>query len=134
DAFIETVAQGLQLRVALVDAALPGLRQLRPVRRGRHFVARQLAQLARDVLQTQSDSLCENDESDPAQRRARIAPMPGRIALGVNEPHLLVEAQRRGGNAAALGKLADRELLVHAIPAPRGTPKVIPGVLTSSAL
>ena len=48
-----------------------------------------------------SEPLREDDESDPAQHGPRKAAMAGALALRSDQPSLLVEPQRRGGDSAA---------------------------------
>ena len=73
---------------------------------------RQLGELGADLVERQADALGEDDEGDPAQHRARIAAVARAGALGGDQPALLVEAQGRGGDAAAPRDLADGQQLV----------------------
>lgn len=62
DALGEPGAQTLELRDPLVDTPRPAFRQPGPIGALRHLVPRQLGQLGGDVLERQSDPLCEHDE------------------------------------------------------------------------
>ena len=53
------------------------------------------------LVKRQSDPLRVDDEGDPAQRRARIAPVPAASAPRSDQPALLVIPERGGGDAAA---------------------------------
>ena len=50
------------------------------------------------------------DERDPAQRRAVVAALVAAGAARLDQSLRLVEAERGGGDAAARGELADRQL------------------------
>ena len=91
----------------------PALREPRPVALVRRAVGRQLGELLADLLEGQPDPLGEDDEGDPAEDRARVAAVARAGALGADQAALLVEAQGRGGDAAAARNLADREQLLH---------------------
>ena len=72
-------------------------------RRVGRAVRRQLGELRADLVEREADALREDDERDPAQHRARVAAVARAGALGGDQPALLVEAQRGGGDAAARG-------------------------------
>ena len=78
-----------------------------------HAVGGKLGELLADVLERQADLLGENDEGDTAQHRPWIAAMTGARPLRRNEAALLVEAQRRGGDAAAPRNLVDGQHGLH---------------------
>jgi hypothetical protein len=75
---------------------------------------RQLRQLGPDLVESQTDSLCEDDEGNPSQNRSWIAALTAAGTLGRDESALLVETKRRGGNAAATRHFADQEQVIHA--------------------
>src|SRR5205814_2344248 len=102
-----------ELRDALVDTRGPASREARPVPPGRRALRRQLGELCADLLERQADPLGEDYERDAPQRRARKAPVPGARALGLDEAALLVEAQRRGGDAAAARNLLNGQQVLH---------------------
>jgi hypothetical protein len=60
-----------------------------------------------DLLQPQAKVLGRGDEPQPLQRAIVIHPVAGRSPPRGQQPHLLVEPQRRGGKTAAFGKLRD---------------------------
>ena len=68
---------------------------------GGRLVRRQLGELCADLVERQPDVLCEDDERDPPEYRPRVATMAQAFALGVDQATLLVEAERRRGNAAS---------------------------------
>jgi hypothetical protein len=70
---------------------------------------RELAQLRRDFLQLQSDTLRKNDERDASKSGAWVATMPSGIAFRLNEPPLLVEPQGRRSDPTAFCELSNRE-------------------------
>src|SRR2546430_438586 len=113
DAFRKPGLQALELRDALVDTRGPASREARPVPPGRRALRRQLGELCADLLERQADPLGEDDERDAPQRRPREAPVPGARALGLDEAALLVEAQRRSGDAAAARNLLNGQQVVH---------------------
>ena len=77
------------------------------------MVSRQPGELRSDLPNREPHSLREDDERDTANHGARIATMPGRVALGLDQALRLVEAECRGCNPAALRNLADGERFVH---------------------
>ena len=60
-------------------------------------------------LKAQPDPLGEDDERDPPQNGARVVTARRAGALGGDQAAFLVEAQRRGGDAAAPGDLSDAQ-------------------------
>ena len=92
----------------------PALRQARPVAPRGRAVGRQLGQLLADLVERQADPLGEDDEGDPAQHGPRVAAVARAGPLRADQVALLVEAQRRGGDAAAARHLADGQQLGHA--------------------
>ena len=110
---VSPALQALELGDPLVDPRGPRAREARPVAPVRRAVARQLGELGADLVERQADPLGEDDERDPAQHRARVAAVARAGALGLDQAPLLVEAQGRGGDAAAPRDLADREQLGH---------------------
>ena len=70
---------------------------------------RELGELRADLVEREPDALGEHDERDPAEHRPRIAAVARAGALGGDQAALLVEPQRRGGDAAAARDLADRQ-------------------------
>src|SRR5919202_726397 len=113
DAFGEPLLEPLELGDALVDAAAPSGGELRPVGAGRHPVGRQLRQLLADLIEREAHALREHDERHTPNDRPVKAAVAGRRPLRPDEPALLVETERRGGNAAARGDLPDRQKLRH---------------------
>ena len=73
----------------------------------------ELGELGADLLERQPDALGEDDECDSAEHRPRVAAVAGAGPLGADQASLLVEAQRRRGDAAAPRDLADREQVGH---------------------
>ncbi len=113
DALRQPDPKALELGDALVDALGPLARQPRPVSAAGRPVRRQLGELGADLAQRQPDPLGEDDEGDPSQYRARVAPVTRAGALRGDQPPLLVEAQGGGRDAAAAGSLADGEQILH---------------------
>ena len=113
DAVPKPVAQAFELGDALVDPPRPGAGQSGPVGPLGHAIVRQAGELGADLGQRQSDLLGEDNERDSTQRRARVAAVAGAGALGGDEAFLLIEAQRRGGDAAAARDLGDGQELGH---------------------
>ena len=101
NAFGQPGPQALELGDPLVDPLLPLARQTCPVATGGYAVGGKLGELLADVPERQADFLGKNDEGDPAQDRPWIAAVAGARPLRRNEAALLVEAKRRGGDAAA---------------------------------
>lgn len=60
-----------------------------------------------DLLQSQAQELGRGDEGQTLHRVIAADPVPGRCAVRGQETGVLVEAQRRGRNAGALGQLRD---------------------------
>src|SRR5262249_10223662 len=113
DALGEPDLEAAKLADALVDARAPRRREARPVAARRGAVGRELVQLGADLVEREADALGEDDERDPPQDGAPVAAVAGARALGLDQPALLVEAQRRRRDAAAPGDLADGEQLRH---------------------
>ena len=58
------------------------------------MMSRQLGELVANFLERQPDPLREDDKGDPADHGARVSAVASIIALGLDEPLVLVEAQR----------------------------------------
>lgn len=67
-----------------------------------------LFQLGRDLVETQADSLRENNECDAAEHGPMIAPLSAARSIRCNQPSLFIEAERRRGDAAPPGYLANQ--------------------------
>jgi hypothetical protein len=113
DAFGEAGPEPLELRDSLVDPRPPGAGQTRPVAARRCSIRRKLGKLGADFVERQPDPLGEDDERDPPEHRAGISPVAGAGPRGRDQAPLLVETQRRGGDAAAPRDLADRQQCRH---------------------
>ena len=74
----------------------------------------QFGECLRDPFQAEADALAAADEGDPAQHVAPEQPLVASAALGADQAALLVEVQRRDGDAAALGDDTDGEQVGHA--------------------
>ncbi|POH31919.1 hypothetical protein ATY30_10885 [Sinorhizobium americanum] len=55
-------------------------------------------------------ALGDLDDGDASQHRARIAPLVAAAAVAADQPLRLIEMQRRDGDAAPFGDLADGKL------------------------
>src|SRR4029079_96539 len=113
DALRQPELEALELGDPLVDPRLPRRGEPRPVAPAGSVVRRELGQLVSDLVEGHAEALGEDDERDPAQHGAWIAPMPGARALRGDETALLVEPQRGRGDAAATGDFADRQDVGH---------------------
>src|SRR5579875_588720 len=113
DALGEAGAQALELRDALVDPCGPCAREARPVPPAGGAVRGQLLELGGDLVEREPDPLREHDEGDPAQDGPGVAAVPRALAGRADQAAVLVEAQRRGGDAAAPRHLADLQKLGH---------------------
>ena len=105
--------QPLELGDLRVDARAPAAREPRPVAAAGRAVG---GSVASSAPISSSESPTRWAKTMNAIRRSTgrgIAPVPGSGALGADQAALLVEAQRRGGDAAAPRHLADREQLGH---------------------
>src|ERR1044072_6914513 len=111
DAVGQTVAQVLQLLDALGEVGAPALRDPRPVLLGQDVVLGEERQHVPDPRQRDADPLRGAYEGHPAERVAGVAALVAGGAAAVDEPFALVEPQRGGGDSAALGQLADRQLM-----------------------
>ena len=58
------------------------------------MMSRQLGELVANFLERQADPLREDDKGDPSDHGAWVSAMSGIVALGLDEPLVLVEAQR----------------------------------------
>ena len=81
-----------------------------PVGLGRGAAVGQRRQRLGDLVEAEPDALRRADERHPAQRRPRVAPLVAGGALGVDQPDVLVEAQRRRGDTGSLRELTDGEM------------------------
>ena len=93
----------------------PVLGDAAPVHGVRGAAVREGVELGGDLVEAEADVAGRSDEGEPAQDRPGIAALaaggPGRL----DEALLLVEPQRRRGEAAAVGHLGDGEwVLGHA--------------------
>jgi hypothetical protein len=75
----------------------------------------QLRQLGSDLIERQTDPLCEDNERNASQDRSRIAALAGTLPLGRDEATLLVETERGSRHSAATRYFADQEQIVHAV-------------------
>ena len=93
NALCQSIAQQLKFANAPVDPDPPGFRQARPVSRRRNPAIREPVQLGADLGKREPDSLCENDEGDPAQYRPPEAALTRfAVPFGSDQSSLLVEA------------------------------------------
>ena len=111
---VSDVPEPFELGDALVDARGPAARQPRPVGAHRDMVAGQPRDLDANLLERQPDPLREHDEGDPPQHRPRIAAMARPGPFRPDQAAVLVEAERRCGDAAAPRDLADGQQILHA--------------------
>ena len=114
DALCEPGSQTFQLSNALIDSRGPRFRESRPILPGGRSMGRQFRQLCSDLIECQTDSLRENDESDPTQNRPGITPLSAAGPLGRDESALLVEAERRGCDPAPPRHFTDKKQVTHA--------------------
>ena len=94
DAFRKARRQAFEFGDAHIDLMLPAAGESGPVRACWNLMTRQLAELPRDLLERQSDTLREHDERHAAQHRAWVTTVPGGTPLGLNQSPLFVEPQR----------------------------------------
>ena len=78
-------------------------------------MGRELLELGRDLVESQTDSLREHDESDPAEDRPMIASLTSPCPIRRNQSALFIEAESRCGNAASAGYLANQKQVIHAV-------------------
>src|SRR3954464_12873519 len=109
----QAALQSLELCDPLVNSLSPVARQLRPVLARGHAVLRQRSEFVGDLVECEPDSLREYDECDPSQHAARVSPVARAGALRRDQPAVLVEAQRGGGDAAPPCDFADRHEIWH---------------------
>src|SRR5215831_9411721 len=86
-------------------------------------VARQLGQLLPNFLKRQPDLLSKYDERDPAENRARVAPMAAPRPFRRDKSFVFIETECRGGHPAATRDLGNREQIVHLASLPHRSKK-----------
>src|SRR5690606_15800382 len=112
DAGVEVVAEALEERDALVEERAPAGGEPFPLaRRGGAFLG-EGGERGADVVEGEADTLRGLDEGEAAEDVATVAALVAGVAGGGDQTAVLVEAQRRGGEAGARGGLADREEVV----------------------
>ena len=74
---------------------------------------RQFRQFGANFFERQPDPLREHDERHASNHGARIPPVAGVVAFGVNQTLFFIETQGRGRRAAAFRHLADCQHAVH---------------------
>ncbi len=70
-------------------------------------MGRELGKLGADLVEREADALREDDEGDPAEHRSQIVAMARARPLRADQPSLLIEAKRRGCDAASACDLSD---------------------------
>src|SRR5688500_3518298 len=119
DAVAEVVAQVLQVADPGVEPLLPLPCQLQPVVPGRRAAVRQRREHPGDLRERDPDPLPDPDQRDPPERVAAVATLVAAGPAAGDQPLLLVEVQRRDGDATAGRQLADGQL-VHDLEVSRG--------------
>jgi hypothetical protein len=77
-------------------------------------MGRQFRQLCSDLFECKTDSLCENDESDPTQNRPWVASLAAPSALGGDQSAFLVETKRRSCDPTPPRHFTDEKQVTHA--------------------
>lgn len=113
DAAVEIVAQRLQLRDPPVEAFADRLADLPPVEARRRAPLRQAAQMVADLVEREAEFLHDQDETQPPDIAAQKAALVARGAVRLDQPLILVEADRRGREAGAAREVADAEKVVR---------------------
>ena len=107
DAGVEPVAQRDEGVDLVVEPIPPAARQPRPVGPGRRPPGRQRCQRRGHLVEAQPDVPRGPDEGEPAQRAPLEPALPARCPGRGQQPEPLVVADRRAGEAAPPGDLAD---------------------------
>src|SRR3954451_25487330 len=109
DAAVQLRPESLQPLDLRVDAGPPAAGQPGPVGSGGRAPLGEGRQSLGDLLEGEPHPLRGADESDPAQRRTRVAALVAAGALRSDQALVLVVAQRRRRDPRAGGELADRQ-------------------------
>ena len=94
-----------------------------PVLAGRGASVGQRGDDLGDLAEREPHLLGDADERHPTDHLAVVSALAARRPLGVDQPLLLVEAQRRRGDARAPAEVADRQVVAarHRISVTDGT-------------
>lgn len=93
DAAVERVAQAGEHLDLLVEPGAPRAGEAGPVGGGRRALLGQAGERGADLAQRQPDALGDPDEADASQDVGVVHPVAGRVALGVDQPSVLVEPE-----------------------------------------
>ena len=96
-----------------VDVGAPAARESFPVAAGRGAFGRQRFECRSDLLEGDPRGAAGLDERDLAQSCSTVAALVSTSPVGADQGLRLVEAEGRGGDAAAGGELSDCQLLGH---------------------
>src|SRR3990170_7616217 len=117
DALVELVAGAGQQVDTLVDLEAHPAADLLPITERRRAALRELGELRLDLGERQAELLRDQDEADPADVGAQETALVAACAERLNQPLLLVEAQRGNRDAGTFGQPADGDetVLRHCI-------------------
>jgi len=76
-------------------------------------MGRQFRQLCSDLFECKTDSLCENDESNPTQNRPWVASLATASPLGGDQSAFLVETKRRSCDPTPPRHFTDEKQVTH---------------------
>ena len=110
DATAQLISQRRKAGDPFVKLAFPGLRQLLPILGSEGAVVGQHGEGIADFGQRHARLLGNLDDGNPPQYRPRIAPLIAAIAAALDQALLLIEMERRDGNAASAGHVSDGKL------------------------
>src|SRR5918996_4230724 len=113
DAGREPVAQRLERRDLPVEVVAPAAREPLPVAAGRGSVGGERCERAADPLEWYAGGSPGLDDRDAAKDGSVVAALVPARSVGGDQPLRLVEAEGRGGDAAAARDFADRQLVGH---------------------
>jgi hypothetical protein len=113
DACREAVAERLERFDALVDLGAPAAGEAFPVASGRRPLIREGVEGPLDLFEGDAGGAAGPDDGHAAEGRAPVAALVAAGALGLDQAALFIETERGGGDTAAGGELADRQLTGH---------------------